>query len=278
MIVVGFVSFCAFAVWEKFYSHTQFIRYELFKNRTVVGACALAGTVFFSFYCWDYYYINFCIVYYHLSVGMAGYMGQIYNTGSCFWSAVVGLVICYTRRFKNICLFFGVPVIILGTGLMIHFCGGGDNSNVGYLVMCQIFIAFAGGTLIIGQDVAVMVSSDREGVPMMLSMISLFSNLGGAIGYAVSAAIYANTFSGVLYNALPEQARSDYMTIYKGGYVTQITYPLGSEVRLAIDKAWSVYMKYDCIAATAVLGLAIPATLLWRDYNLDRKQNKGVVL
>jgi len=260
------------------YTHTHFLRYDLFKDRAVLGACCVAATVFFSFYCWDYYFFNFCVVNYNLSIGMAGYMGQIYNTGSCFWSVIVGLAIRYTRRFKHICLFFGAPAIILGTGLMIYFCSGQGSDNIGYLVMCQIFIAFGGGTLVIGEDIAVMASSDREGIPMMLSMLSLFASLGSAIGYAVSAAVYTNVFPQALFSALPEEERASLQAIYKGGYRAQIAYPIGSKTRGAIDRAWSVYMEYACVVATAVLALTIPFTALWKNHHLDRKQNKGVVI
>lgn len=161
---------------------------------------------------------------------------------------------------------------------MVYFCSGEGSANIGYLVMCQIFIAFAGGTLVIGQDLAVMSSSDREGVPMMLSLLSLFSSLGSAVGYAASSAIYTNVFPTALYKFLPQENRGNFDAIYQGGYVKQITYPVGTATRGAIEHAWTSYMKWNCITATAVLILAIPSTLLWRDYYLDRKQNRGVVM
>lgn len=278
MITVGFVTFFLFAIWERYFTRAPFIRYEFFKDRTVLGASFLAAVLFCSFYCWDHLLFNFCVVFYRLPVGMAGYIDQIYNTGSCFWSVIVGVIIRQTRRFKPICLFFGVPLVLLGTSLMIYFCGGYGSENVGYLVMCQIFIAFAGGTLVIGEDLAVMASSPREGVPMLLSMLSLFSSLGSAVGFAASAAVYSNIFPATLCHDLPDDNGVLCREIYQAGYTKQVTYPVGSRHRLAIDRAWTEYMKYDCIAATSVLSLAIPLTLLWRDLSLDRKQNKGVVI
>lgn len=290
MVIIGFCLFFVFAAWERFGARTHFIRYELFKERTVVGACCLAAIMFLSFYCWDLYLFSFCIVVFRLSVGMAGYIGQIYNVGSCFWSVLFGIAVRVTRQFKYLCLGFGLPLLILGVGLMIHFRGQGyiiddknntspsSHSGIGYIVMCQIFIAFAGGTLVIGQDMAVMAAADREGVPMMLSMLSLFSSLGSAIGYAVSAAIYSNTFVDALTEALPADAKAEAIAIYAGGYVKQELYPLGSEIRTAIDYAWSIYMRDACIAATAILALGFPAIGVWKNYRLDRKQNKGVVI
>jgi hypothetical protein len=86
-----------------------------------------------------------------------------------------------------------MPTHHFTAGLMVYFRGG--DKPIGYLVMCQIFIAFGGGTLVIGQDMAVMAASDRSGIAMMLSLISLASSVGGAIGDAVAGAIYAGTYT-----------------------------------------------------------------------------------
>ncbi|KAB8278140.1 major facilitator superfamily domain-containing protein [Aspergillus minisclerotigenes] len=276
MLVVGVLLFVVFAAWERYGTATPFIQYALFKDRSVLGACIVAASLFFSYYAWELYFYNFCMVVYGLSVSMTGYVGQIYNVGSCFWSAVFGVVVYVTKQFKYSCLCFGLPLVMLGAGLMIHFRSAGGN--IGYIVMCQIFIAFGGGTLVIGQDMAVMAASDREGVPMMLSMIGLFSSLGGAIGNAASAAIFSNTFPSALRDALPAENKSQYMEIYLGGYLKQLEYPVGSEIRDAVNQAYGAYMKYGCIAAVAVMAVGLPAIAMWRNYRVDKKQNKGAMM
>ncbi|KKY17973.1 putative siderochrome-iron [Phaeomoniella chlamydospora] len=276
MVVIGILLFPAFAVWERFFARAHFIKWELFKQRTVLGACCLAATLYFSFYAWDVYYYSFVLVVYNLNTSMGGYMSQIYNVGSCFWSVVFGIWVRQTRHFKYACLFFGLPLMMLGAGLMIHFRS--NDHGIGYLVMCQIFIAFSGGTLVIGEDMAVMAAADRDGVPMMLALLGLSSSIGGSIGYAVAAAIYNNTFASALLRALPEDAKDEYATIYLGGYVTQMTYPVGSEIRDAINYAWGYSQKYECITATCILIIGIPAIAMWKNYNVDKKQNKGVLI
>jgi hypothetical protein len=82
------------------------------------------------------------------------------------------------KEFRYNCLFFALPLMGLGAGLIIHFRG--SDSGIGYVIMCQIFIAFARGMMVIDEQMAVMCASDREGIPMMISLVSLFSNLGGA--------------------------------------------------------------------------------------------------
>lgn len=276
MVIVGFLLFFVFAAWEKWFARVHFVRWELVRERTVLGACILAAVLYFSFYSWDLQYYNYVKVTYALPVVYAGYMGQIYNVGSCFWSVVFGIYIRIFKRFKYACLFFGLPLMFLGSGLMVHFRGG--NHGIGYVVMCQIFIAFAGGTLVIGEDMAVMTAADREGVPMMLSLIYLASNIGGSIGTAVSTSIYGNTFPTALARALPDDLQNMVPTLYQGGYLTQELYVPGTPIREAVNHAWGQTQYYSCISAVCVLVLGIPAIAMWKNYHVDKKQNKGTVL
>ncbi|KAI9374332.1 major facilitator superfamily domain-containing protein [Aspergillus egyptiacus] len=276
MVVIGFCLLFVFAAWERWAARVHFISYDLLKQRTVLGACCMAALSFFAFYCWDLYFYNFCIVVYDLEVAMAGYMLQIYNVGSCFWGVLFGLYIRWSKHFKYACLCFALPLLILGAGLMVHFRGQEDD--IGYIIMCQIFIAFGGGMIVIGQDMAVMAAADREGVPMMLSLIGLFSSLGGSIGQAVGAAIYNNTFPDALRSRLPSDLKSMTDTLNMGGYLVQMEYPVGSVVREAVNYAWGRSQMYGSIAATALLVLGIPAIGVWKNYNVDKKQNKGVMI
>lgn len=276
MVVIGLLLFPVFYIWERFFTHVHFIRWELFKSRTVTGACSLAAILYFSFYCWDLYYQNFVMVVYDLDIGLAGYMAEIYNVGSTLWGVLFGIWVRQTRHFKYAALCFGLPLMFLGAGLMIHFRSA--DQGIGYLVMCQIFIAFAGGTLVISEDMAVMAAADRDGVPMMLSLLGLTSSVGGAFGYAVTGAIYDNTWPQAAARYLPDDMKANATDLFNGGYTAQKLYPIGDPVRTAINEAWGYYEKQACIASTAVLVLAIPSIAVWKNYNVDRKQNKGVMI
>ncbi|KAJ5893195.1 hypothetical protein N7504_009886 [Penicillium tannophilum] len=275
-VVVGFCLFFVFAAWEKWFARTHFIPYQLLRDRTVLGACFVAAILYFSFYCWDSYFYYFVMVVYNLDVKLTGYMTSIYTIGSCFWSPIFGLWIRGVKEFKYSCLFFAVPLMLLGAGLMIHFRG--QDADIGYVIMCQIFIAFSGAMLVIGEQMAGMCASDRDNIPIILSMIGLFSSVGGAIGDAVAAAIYTNTFPQGLRKALPASAQSEWESIYLGGYSAQLAYAPGTEVRDAINFAWGYTQKYEAVAATCLVILLIPSILMWRHYRVDKKQNKGMTL
>lgn len=277
MVVIGILLFPVFYIWERYFTRTHFIRWELFQSRTISGACALAAILYFSFYQWDLYFQPFIMVVYNLDVSSAGYVGEIYNIGSSVWGVVFGLWVRQTKHFKFTALCFGLPMMFLGSGLMIYFRGE-DQGGIGYIIMCQIFIAVAGGTLVISEDMAVMAASDRDGVPMLLSVLGLFSSIGGAFGYAVTGAIYDNTWVKAAERHLPAEYTANATTIWLGSYTLQKTYAVGTPVRDAINQSWSDYEKQVAICGTAVLILAIPAIAVWKNYNVDRKQNKGVLI
>lgn len=276
MVVIGVLLFPVFAVWEKCFARTHFVRWELFKQRTVLGACILAMVLYFSFYCWDLNYYNFVMVVYALPVSLAGYMSQIYNVGSCFWGVVFGVWVRYSKHFKYECLCFALPLMFLGAGLTIHFRG--QDGDIGYVIMCQIFIAFAGGTMVIGNQMAVMASADRSGVPMVLSILGLFNSVGGAIGTAVSTSIYGSVFPQALSQRLPADEQSKAQELYLGGYTKQIMFPPGTVEREAVNYAWGQTQRWGGVAATVILILGIPAIAMWKNYYVGKKQNKGTMI
>ncbi|OJI84632.1 hypothetical protein ASPTUDRAFT_40640 [Aspergillus tubingensis CBS 134.48] len=276
MVIVGLLLFPIFALWEAYFARTNFIRWELFRKRTVLGACVLSAIIFFSYTTWDQYFYYYAQVVYNLDTSQTGYMTQIYGVGSTIWAVLFGVWIRRTKYFKHVCLFFGAPLLLLGSALMIHFRGA--QSSIGYLIMSQIFIAVGGGTLVIGIEMAAMAAADRDGVPLMIAMISLSGSIGAAMGYAVASAIYANTFPNALLRALPDSTKADYATIYSGGSAVQLLYPPGSPERDAINYAWAYSQKYECITAACLVVLAFPAITVWKNYNVDRKQVKGTVI
>lgn len=278
MIVVGLLLFPAFALWEKFCARTHFIRWELFRQRTVLGACMVAIAIQFSFYCWDQYFNYFLQIVYGLSVSNAGYMLQIYNVGSCFWGVVFGLWVRYSRHIKYECLCFGLPLAFLGAGLTIYFRGQSGGDDVGYLVMAQIFIAFGGGTLVIGHQMAGMAACDREGVPMVLALLGLFASVGQAIGSAVIGAIFAKVYPEAAASKLPAGSDELVQTLFLGGTTSALEYAQGTPERIAANYGYSETQRWGGVAATCVLTLAIVGISLWKNYNVDRRQNKGTML
>ncbi|KAK2755565.1 hypothetical protein FQN54_006505 [Arachnomyces sp. PD_36] len=274
MIIIGGLCFIAFGIWERFFAPVCFVPFHLLVDRTVLGACLLGATSWVSFYCWDLYFLSYLQVVHDLSLKNAGFVGNIFNIGSCFWAVIVGLIIRTTGKFKYLAL-AAVPLQILGVGLMIHFRQ--PNTDIGYVIMCQIFIAFSGGTLVICQEMAVMAAASHSEVAVVLALLGLFTSAGGAVGQTVAGAIWTNTLPKYLELYLPEDSKHLAAQLY-AVLDTQLKYPMGSPIRTAIIQAYAVAQRRMLICATAVLPIAFVCVLIWRDIQVKTiKQVKGTV-
>jgi MFS family permease len=274
MLVFGAVLLVLFVLWEKLLAPVSFIPYELLLDRTVFSAGVSFVFIFASSAIWGGYFYSMLLVVWDTGVTKATYISNIYRVGSCFASVVIGLVVRRVGRFKWVSTYYALPLTILGVGLMIKFRQASED--IGYVVMTQVFIAFAGGPMVVAGEMAMMAPSDHQHVAVIVAMLNLFCSIGSAVGSTVSSAIWTGTFRNELVANLPPGTPVD--VIY-GQVMEQIAYPVGSEIRSGISAAYSQTQRYMLIASVCLLVLGWGCTLLWRDIKLGRiKQVAGTVV
>ena len=147
----------------------------------------------------------------------------------------------------------------------------------GYIVMCQISISFAAGTSIICDEIVIMAAASHQHVAVVLAVLGMFSNVGGAVGLTVAAAIWQHVFPHKLAAYLPTEELENSVNIY-ADITVQLSYPVGSETRMAIQHAYGDVQQMTLIAGTAVWVVGLVAVLMWRDIRIiGIKQVKGYV-
>ncbi|KAF1842987.1 MFS general substrate transporter [Cucurbitaria berberidis CBS 394.84] len=275
MIVVGFVLLLVFPIWERFFAPVTFIPYQLLLDRTVFFAGIMFIFVYFNSAVWGAYFNSMLQVVWNLNVTDASYVSNIYRVVSCFFClAVVGPAIRITGRFKWVALYFALPMDILAIGLMIHFRQPG--ASIGYIVMTQIFVAVAGGTIVIAGELAMMAPSDHQHVAVILAVLNLFCSIGSAAGSTVSAAIWTGTFYDNLVKHVPAgvNAKEIYSSL-----PTQLSYKWGSPERMGIAQAYADSQRLMLITSICMLAAGLIASAFWRDINIKNiKQVKGRVV
>ncbi|KAI1084906.1 MFS general substrate transporter [Whalleya microplaca] len=276
MIIFGGLLLIAAVLWEKYFAPVKFMPWELLMDRTVLGACILAAILFVEYYIWTAYFSSFLQAGMNLNLTQTGYISNIYSMGACVSSIIVGILIRWTGRFKWITLYFGMPLTILSIGLLIHFREPG--TKVGYIIMCEILYAFAGGACVIGEQLAVMAAAAHQHVAVVLAVEGMFTSIGGAIGSTIASAIWTAVFPQRLAEYLPPESLGDLDTIYES-LPAQLSYPIGSPTRDAIIKAYGEAQKWMFVAATAISGVGIVCIAVWRDLRVKEvKQVKGRVV
>ncbi|CCD34335.1 similar to siderophore iron transporter mirB [Botrytis cinerea T4] len=272
-IIFGGLLIIAFALYEMYLAPVTFIPWGLMKDRTVFFTYTMVASLYCAWYIWDSYFYSMLIVVFNQSVTNATYISNIYTIGSCFWALVVGIIIRFNGRLKWLALYFGVPITILAVGLLIKFRQ--PDTNIGYIVMCQIFIAFGGGTLVMCEQMTVMAVSSHQHIPAVLAMEAMIASIGGAIGSTIAAALWTGIFPVKLAELLPASSQADFTSIY-GSLVVQSSYPLGSDTRNAINQAYGDTQRLMLICATCLYFVTLISTMFWRNINVkDMKQIHG---
>ncbi|KAG5950414.1 hypothetical protein E4U53_005115 [Claviceps sorghi] len=274
MLVLGFVLIVGFAVWERLGAKSPFVPWHLLRHRNVLGACCLSACYQVSYYCWASYFTSYLQVVYDLSISTAGYIASIFDVVNGVNLFLVGFLIRRSGRYKWV-LVGAVPLYLLGQGLLIYFRQ--PSFPVGYTVMCQIFMALAGGAMILGQQVSVMSVCRHNDVAAVLAMLNLFGNLGGGLGNSISGAIWTNTLPEKLQQLLPASVAADWSTIYDSLDV-QLSYAVGSDERTAIIASYAATQRLMLITGTCVMVLGLACVFIMRDINVKNvHQVKGVV-
>ncbi|KAJ4253838.1 hypothetical protein NW762_010233 [Fusarium torreyae] len=219
---------------------------------------------------WEAYYTTYLQVVHDQTVSNAGYISGTFNVFSSFVGPFVGLLIRYTNEFKWISM-AGIPFAALGSALLVHFRRPG--TNVGYLVMCQIFTGMAVGIWGLTSQLALMSSVRHQEVAIALAMSGLFGSIGVSIGFTVAGSLWTNIVPERLYEALPEDSKNLTSTLY-GDIREQLSYPLGSPIRDAVVTAFQDAQHKMVIVGTCLVPLMLVCIFAWKNVDLRKRQHE----
>ena len=274
-IVIGFLLVIVFGVWEKYGAKVTFVPWDLLKNRTVVFTYTMALGLYVAWYIWSTYFYSLLIVLFNASIPHATYITNIYTIGSCFICLVYGVCLRYYGKLKVYSLIWGVPLTVLGCGLMLRYSQ--PDQNIGYIVMCQIFIAFGGGVLVISEQTTLMAVSKQQDFPALLAVESMVIAIGSAIGSTIAGAMWTGIFPDRLLANLPASAQGNFMNIY-GDITVQSGYVVGTPERVAIDLSYAQTQRYMLIAATCILSTMFVSVALWQNVDVRKSKQRGLLL
>ncbi|KAL4876135.1 major facilitator superfamily domain-containing protein [Aspergillus karnatakaensis] len=275
LLVFGVVLLILFALWERFFAPVTFMPFSLLLDRNMVGACLLGITLFISYYCWFAMFTSYLQAVNDLSVTKASYVANAYSVGGAIAAIGVGVVIKATGRYKAVTLYVAIPIYVLFMGLMIHFRT--PDKDIGYTIMCLVFMSLSGGIVTSTPQIAAMSSAAHQHIAAVVAVLSMFSSIGGAIGATVAGVIWQDIFPTRLAMYLPAEEMENFLMIY-GSIEMQISYPLGSPTRIAIQRAYADAQEMMLTAGTAVWVVAFVGVAIWRNTDVRTvKQVKGNV-
>ena len=201
-----------------------------------------------------------------LSVTAAGHVTQVFSFTSTVASICVGVIIKYTHHYKYF-VTVGSAIYILGLGIMIRYRTQG--STVAQIVGTQIAVGIGGGMLNVPAQLGVQASASHQEVAAATAIFLTILEIGGAVGSAISGAIWTANIPSKLARYLPPESQADATAIFSS-LVTAQSYPMGSPTRDAINRAYQETMNILLIVAVCVAIPLLPLSLVMKNYKLDR--------
>jgi hypothetical protein len=222
------------------------------------------------------YFYSYLLVVQNESVTAAGHVTQTFTFTSTVASIVISFVIKYTKYYKPF-IVLGCLIYLMGIGLMIRYRA--EGASVGQIVGTQIAVGIGGGMLNVPAQLGVQASTDHQHVAIATAVYLTSVELGGAVGSAISGAVWGNNIPAKLTEYLPPGSKQNAESIYNS-IDNALKYPVGSPERVAINRAYQETMNILLIIAVCVAALPFLFSLLMSNYKLDEmeQQVKGRVI
>ncbi|PGH26901.1 hypothetical protein AJ80_01484 [Polytolypa hystricis UAMH7299] len=273
MLVIGGICLVAFPFWEscKQLAPRPLLSLHLLKQRTAVAGCALAFFYFMAFYfSVQPYLYSYLQVVQGQSVVTAGRLTQTFAWTSTVSAVAVSFLIKMTGRYRAF-VTGGCCVYIIGLLLMLW--NNKEGSSTIQILVIQIIIGSGAGLLNVPVQLGVQASASHQEVAAATAMFLTALEMGGAVGSAVSGAVWTSSIPKKLTKYLPSESQKDAKEIF-GKLTKALSYPPGSPTRIAINRSYEETMGTLLRIAVLVTIPLIPLSLMMRNYHLDKMDRK----
>jgi len=279
MVVVGCVCLVVFPFWESNHklAPRPFLSLRLLTNPNVLAGCAIGFFYFAVFYTSiQPYFFSYLQVVQNESITAAGHVTQTFTFTSTVTAICISFIIKYTRHYKYY-ITAGACIYLLGIGLMIRYRTIGSSTS--QIVGTQIAVGIGGGMVNVPAQLGVQAAVSHSDVAAATAIFLTIVEIGGAVGNAISGAVWTANLPAKLALYLPPAAQADATLIF-GNLTLAKSYLEGTPERAAIDRSYQETMNILLIIAACLAAPLIPLSLVMRNYKLDTidQKVKGVVI
>ncbi|KAG7443014.1 uncharacterized protein BT62DRAFT_1009616 [Guyanagaster necrorhizus] len=211
MIVIGAVIFAVYISYDAKIVTKPLIPYRLAREYTLVFACITEMLDFLHDATFTSFFPSFLQV-------------------AAYRSATTASQIDNAHRW---CYYLGIPSILLGQGLLIYFVLPGRETTAVEFCVAKILVGIGRSFYKPAGQVAVQSLARQQDVAVVVEIILALTSLGGAIGSAISGAIWSNMLPSCLVENLPEDYKDQASTIFSSIKVA-MKYARGTEPRVPI--------------------------------------------
>lgn len=275
MLVLGIILFGCFLIWDSYFAKKPFIPYRMVRNVTILAACAMGAFDFFNYACFTSFFPSYLQVAGHYSAGVSTRIDNSLRVSFQIASVLVGILMKYTKRAK-IYSYIGVPMCLLGQGLMIYLVNRPNNkiSNQASFVAVKVIFGIGRGFYQTSSQVLVQAVVKKQQVAVATALFLATMNIGAAIGTTVGGAIWNKQLPLKLKEYLPAANQKNATAIFKSMVVAK-KFPAGSAARIAIDRSYRETLQILAIVSTCVLIPMLFLMFFLTDFHLDQEVDRS---
>lgn len=218
------------------------------------------------------YYYSYLLVVSHTSITTAGRLTQLFTFTSSLTALCISLAIQRTARYKPF-VALGATIYVLGLTLMLHYRHEGASTIT--LAATQICVGIGGGMLTVPVQLGIQASVPHSQVAAATAVFLAILEIGGAVGAAVSGAVWTHLLLPKLAQYLPEAGLEPALAgrIYAdvGLAADYARFPPGSRGRGAINRSYQETMDVLLGIAVAVAVVLLPLSLCMEECDLRRE-------
>ena len=214
------------------------------------------------------YFTSYLLVVEGVSVTAAGHITQTFTFTSTVASIIVSFVIKFTGHYKYF-VTAGSFIYLMGIALMIRYRQPG--TSIASLVGTQIAVGAGGGMLNVPAQLGVQASASHQEVAAATAVFLTLLEVGGAVGAAISGAVWSNNLPGKLERYLQGTAAEGQASeVYGSVTIASSRWPMGSPERDGIIRAYQETMHILLTIAVCVCIPLIPLSLMMKNYRLNQ--------
>lgn len=249
MIVVGGVLLIAYVIYECWFAPFPLLPRRVLLNRTFI-CCVMIDVVYqFGGYLPLLYFSSYTMAVLNLSIRDWTYLSNTYTMGLCFFAIIWGLLFRIYHRYKLFQV-YGICIKLIGMGIYVKCAAQSTPPSLGTVVAGLIVTSLGDSASVMGTQVAAQAAVPHQDMAATISVLSLYSSIGAALGSAVTSLIWSSKMPKALlkYVGNQELAASFYTA------VTDISAtPWNSAPRL---EAIHAYQEVNHLLFSAGLGIS----------------------
>ncbi|KAF2190704.1 hypothetical protein K469DRAFT_811734 [Zopfia rhizophila CBS 207.26] len=218
-LVIGFCLLPAFVIWKMRAPH-PLAPIQLLKGRAVWRSLGIAFTLNAAWAVQDYLY-TVLIVAFNESILSATRITNLFSFTSVLTGMCLGLVVYKVRQLKWL-IVFGTCLNMVAWGFLIHYRGGDSGADHFGIVGAQALLGFAGGFFPYTAMTSIQAATWHEHLTIVTGLCLSLYSVGGAVGNAISGAIWTQILPGRLEDKLAatgNKTLADICTLERDGIV-----------------------------------------------------------